>query len=209
MAAANPLQCNVPASCVCRQAAPPSYLQLQTDMSQRSTPKAVLQLAAAEGAAEVFTWELPCMQTRGHTRAGEQTAAGQDKENTPSQPPWLIRCRTQHQVLDPSSGPTTCHFHARNIWQLAKDTAVMAVLHCRGAGDAEASGFQAAAAEMGTRQLRQALEFPPETGPSDWGPIPYLPDPDVLVQNMESQWGDLDAYRGLNSTAAGGGACWV
>ena len=79
-----------------------------------------------------------------------------------------------------------------------------ALLRCRGAGEAESSGFQAAAAEVGTRQLRQALEFPPETGPSDWGPIPYLPEPDVLVQNMESQWGALDAYRGLNSTATGG-----
>ena len=63
--------------------------------------------------------------------------------------------------------------------------------------------MQAAAAEVAPRQLREALEFPPDTGPSDWGPIPYLPEPDVLVQNMEAQWGDLDSYRGLNSTATG------
>ena len=61
-----------------------------------------------------------------------------------------------------------------------------------------------AAAEVDRHALREALTFPPDSGPSDWGPLPYLPDPDVLVQRMEAQWGDLGSYRGLNSTATGG-----
>ena len=76
-------------------------------------------------------------------------------------------------------------------------------LRCRGAGDAEAAGFTPAAGEVSAQQLREALEFPPDTGPSDWGPLPYLPDPDVLVQRMEGQWGDLSSYRGINSTGSG------
>lgn len=36
------------------------------------------------------------------------------------------------------------------------------------------------------------------------GPIPYLPDPDILVRRMEKTWGDLDRYRGIQSTAKGG-----
>lgn len=36
------------------------------------------------------------------------------------------------------------------------------------------------------------------------GPIPFLPDPDILVRRMEKTWGDLDRYRGIQSTAKGG-----
>jgi hypothetical protein len=39
------------------------------------------------------------------------------------------------------------------------------------------------------------LTYPPEWGPNEWGPLPYLPDHDVLVKRMEKQWGELRAYR--------------
>lgn len=39
------------------------------------------------------------------------------------------------------------------------------------------------------------LTYPPDWGPNEWGPLPYLPDNDVLVKRMEKQWGDLRAYR--------------
>lgn len=31
-----------------------------------------------------------------------------------------------------------------------------------------------------------------EWGPTEWGPIPFLPDSDLLVRRLERQWGDLD-----------------
>ena len=62
-------------------------------------------------------------------------------------------------------------------------------------------------AEIAPRELREALAFPEDYGPSEWGPIPYLPDPDFLVQRMESQWGDLLSYRGISTSAAGDCFC--
>ena len=35
------------------------------------------------------------------------------------------------------------------------------------------------------------------------GPIDFLPSADLLVRNMERQWGDLDRYRGIATSAAG------
>ena len=35
---------------------------------------------------------------------------------------------------------------------------------------------------MSPQQLRSALTYPAAFGPTEWGPIPYLPDPDLLVQ---------------------------
>ena len=58
-------------------------------------------------------------------------------------------------------------------------------------------------AEISSQELKEALAFPQGWGPSEWGPMPYLPDPNTLVQRMESQWGDLDSYRGLNTSAKG------
>ena len=61
-----------------------------------------------------------------------------------------------------------------------------------GAGDAEAAGFRAVAAEVSPQQLRGALTFPPAYGPTDWGPIPFLPDPDLLVQvRLAPRWSCL------------------
>jgi hypothetical protein len=59
------------------------------------------------------------------------------------------------------------------------------------------------AAEVPPRELRTALHFDEHWGPTEWGPIPFLPKPDLLVEAMENAWGDLYKYRGLNSTANG------
>ena len=76
-------------------------------------------------------------------------------------------------------------------------------VYYRGAGDAEAFGAKAAAAEVGHKQLKDMLTYPASWGPTEWGPIPFLPEPDVLVSSMERQWGDLAAYRGIATSASG------
>jgi hypothetical protein len=38
------------------------------------------------------------------------------------------------------------------------------------------------------------------------GPIDFLPSADLLVRNMERQWGEVDRYRGIATSAAG--ALW-
>lgn len=76
-------------------------------------------------------------------------------------------------------------------------------VYYRGAGDAEAFGAKAAAAEVGYKQLKEMLTYPASWGPTEWGPIPFLPEPDVLVSSMERQWGDLAAYRGIATSASG------
>lgn len=73
----------------------------------------------------------------------------------------------------------------------------------RGAGEAEAFGAVAVAAEVDHTRLKGMLTYPPEWGPTEWGPIPFLPEPDVLVSSMERQWGDLAAYRGIATSASG------
>ena len=75
---------------------------------------------------------------------------------------------------------------------------------CRGAGEAEACGARAAAVDISPAQLREALRYPQGWGPSEWGPISFLPTHDLLVRNMEAAWGDLDKYRGLGTSAKGG-----
>ena len=56
---------------------------------------------------------------------------------------------------------------------------------------------------MSPQHLRELLTFPHSWGPTEWGPIPYLPDEDALVRRMERQWGNLLSYRGINSTTRG------
>ena len=51
----------------------------------------------------------------------------------------------------------------------------------RGVGDAEAFGLRAAAADMTPKQLKEHLTFPQTWGPTEWGPISFLPDHDILV----------------------------
>jgi hypothetical protein len=67
----------------------------------------------------------------------------------------------------------------------------------------EATGAAVAAQDVPPRSLRDSLRFDESWGPTEWGPIPFLPPPDLLSRNMEAAWGDLDRYRGLNSTANG------
>lgn len=72
-----------------------------------------------------------------------------------------------------------------------------------GAGPAAEWGVQAAAAEVSPQHLKELLTFPHTWGPTEWGPMPYLPDEDALVTRMENQWGNLLSYRGINSTTRG------
>ena len=51
------------------------------------------------------------------------------------------------------------------------------------------------------------LTYPGGWGPTEWGPIPFLPERDVLVANLERQWGQLDSYRGIATSAAGDCRC--
>jgi magnesium chelatase subunit H len=64
-------------------------------------------------------------------------------------------------------------------------------------------GATAAAAELPPRELQRILQFDERWGPSEWGPIPFLPKEDMLVEKMEGSWGSLYSYRGLNSTGRG------
>lgn len=64
-------------------------------------------------------------------------------------------------------------------------------------------GAAVAATEVRPASLRDTLAFDDRWGPTEWGPIPFLPPTDMLVRNMEAAWGDLDKYRGLNSTSSG------
>ena len=56
----------------------------------------------------------------------------------------------------------------------------------RGAGEAEAFGLRAAAADMSPKQLREHLTFPQSWGPTEWGPISFLPEHDILVSLLMS-----------------------
>ncbi|GAX76816.1 hypothetical protein CEUSTIGMA_g4262.t1 [Chlamydomonas eustigma] len=66
------------------------------------------------------------------------------------------------------------------------------------------SGFTASAAEVTAPQLKSLLTYPESWGPTEWGPIPFLPDNDILVKRVEKQWGDLRGYRGMMTSAQGG-----
>ncbi|GBF96914.1 protoporphyrin IX magnesium chelatase [Raphidocelis subcapitata] len=82
-----------------------------------------------------------------------------------------------------------------------------AAVEKKGAGGAAAFGARAVGAEVTPARLKEMLSFPKEWGPTEWGPIPFLPDPDTLVRRMEAQWGPLDQYQGLSTTA--GRSCLV
>lgn len=64
-------------------------------------------------------------------------------------------------------------------------------------------GVAAVCAEVTPQELKQRLCFPSDWGPNEWGPLPYLPDREMLVRRMEKQWGELGQYRGLMTTARG------
>lgn len=73
----------------------------------------------------------------------------------------------------------------------------------QGPGPTKEYGVVASGAEVTAQQLKEWLTYPLDWGPDEWGPVPYLPDPDVLVKKMEKQWGELRLYRGLMTTAKG------
>lgn len=56
---------------------------------------------------------------------------------------------------------------------------------------------------MSPKRLKELLTYPDTWGPDEWGPISFLPQHDLLVKNMERQWGDLTKYRGISTCAKG------
>ncbi|KAI8464745.1 MAG: CobN/magnesium chelatase [Monoraphidium minutum] len=77
-----------------------------------------------------------------------------------------------------------------------------AAVEKRGAGPAAAFGAAAVGAEVTAGRLKEMLSFPKDWGPTEWGPMPFLPDSDVLVRRMEAQWGPLDKYHGIATTGS-------
>jgi len=67
-----------------------------------------------------------------------------------------------------------------------------------------ALGATVAGTDMVAERLKEYLTFDEAWGPSEWGPMPFLPSPDLLVTKMEAAWGDLAKYRsGLSTTTSG------
>jgi magnesium chelatase subunit H len=83
------------------------------------------------------------------------------------------------------------------------DGAVDAVNALKETGDLP--GVEVAGANVSPAQLKKWLAFPKSWGPTEWGPIPFLPEPDILVRKMEAAWGPLENYLGL-ATAPGKGS---
>ena len=73
----------------------------------------------------------------------------------------------------------------------------------QGAKSATDFGAQPIAADVSPMALKEMLTFPRGFGPTEWGPIPFLPEADILVQKVEKQWGELGKYRGLSTSNAG------
>ena len=73
-----------------------------------------------------------------------------------------------------------------NAVRYAQSLAIACLGLHRGAGEAEAFGLRAAAADMSPRQLRGHLTFPQSWGPTEWGPISFLPEHDILVSLLAS-----------------------
>ena len=61
-------------------------------------------------------------------------------------------------------------------------------------------GVAVAGENVSPKRLKEWLSFPESWGPTEFGPIPFLPTPDVLVRRMEKAWGPLDSYNGLATT---------
>lgn len=56
------------------------------------------------------------------------------------------------------------------------------------AGPAGPAGVAPCAAEVTGKALRAQLTFPEGWGPSEWGPIPFLPNADILVRDETTLW---------------------
>ncbi|QDZ18489.1 subunit H of magnesium-chelatase [Chloropicon primus] len=76
-------------------------------------------------------------------------------------------------------------------------------VNANGAETARSLGGRVAAAEVTPSQLRDWLSFPEAWGPTEWGPIPFLPENDVLFNRLESQWGKLGNPNHLSVSAEG------
>lgn len=50
--------------------------------------------------------------------------------------------------------------------------------------------------------VHHTAQLPPPS-PRLPGPIPFLPDNDILVRRLEAQWGELGGYRGLATSGRG------
>lgn len=59
----------------------------------------------------------------------------------------------------------------------------------------KASGVESVGIEVQPKKLQEMLTYPKGWGPSQWGPIPFLPSNDILVQRIQKQWGDLYRYK--------------
>ena len=69
---------------------------------------------------------------------------------------------------------------------------------------ASSLGATVAGTDMVAERLKEYLTFDETWGPTEWGPMPFLPAPDLLVTKMEAAWGDLGKYRsGLSTTTSG------
>ncbi len=69
---------------------------------------------------------------------------------------------------------------------------------------ASSLGATVAGTDMVAERLKEYLTFDEAWGPTEWGPMPFLPAPDILVTKMEAAWGDLGKYRsGLSTTTSG------
>lgn len=65
-------------------------------------------------------------------------------------------------------------------------------------------GASVSGTDMVAEQLKKYITFDESWGPNEWGPLPFLPSPDILVNKMESAWGDISKYRaGLSTTTSG------
>ena len=78
-------------------------------------------------------------------------------------------------------------------------------LRAAGPGPAGEFGATVLASDISPATLRSWLSFPSAWGPTEWGPLPFLPPADVLPRRLEKQWGALEGYRGI-ATASDGSA---
>ena len=68
-----------------------------------------------------------------------------------------------------------------------------------------ACGVRPEADEVPASELKEWLRFPETWGPTEWGPITYLPSRDVLVDRLERQWGNLGTQSpGVLGTTSSG-----
>jgi magnesium chelatase subunit H len=79
---------------------------------------------------------------------------------------------------------------------------IKAAAAAAGAGEGGAN-VTITAADITPAALKQYLTFPQGYGPTEWGPIPFLPDSRILVQRLEKQWGELGKYRGICTSNTG------